>query len=456
MKLWMDVMRDLDPLLGDVQPLYDAWAAGGVEGLVVGPLSFHAAKLLPGARPLPGSLPPRACFDPNPAVYARYGVEPPPPPERTDPELRRALERALVAAKDRGWAVWIFQPVHGAPVPAGAGHPLIDPRARDALLARAVDTLAHFSMADGAVLDGPEWGYEIAPHHMDHRSYIFHDLPPSAASRCSELGYDYAELVAAMERLHRRLHELDPARVALHAGGGLLGAFHLLGADPHLLAWMRFRADALTEHYRAFRHALDAELDRPVKLAVGPRTAAFAPLCGYDFARLAEFVDVLLPKHYFWHRGFDGLLGTVYRYVETLTAWSPRLSDADALAVVEALCGLRLPGVSRREDLEDALTPAFFEGVVAHETCRALAAVDDPRRVVPWVEAGRNPHDGDPMPPGQLRQLLLAAQGAGLQRFLYHHQGNLTAGEWAVISELCGEPWRSLESNYRPADEPVL
>ena len=27
------------------------------------------------------------------------------------------------------------------------------------------------------VMDGPEWGYEIAARHQDHRSYFFHDLP---------------------------------------------------------------------------------------------------------------------------------------------------------------------------------------------------------------------------------------------------------------------------------------
>eukprot|EP01046_Picozoa_sp_COSAG06_P038815 COSAG06_NODE_4515_length_4189_cov_12.834230_9_plen_124_part_00 len=43
--------------------------------------------------------------------------------------------------------------------------------------------------------------------------------------------------------------------------------------------------------------------DRQVKMGVGPRTAAFAKLCGYDFTALCagEFpVDVLLPKHYFF------------------------------------------------------------------------------------------------------------------------------------------------------------
>ena len=65
---------------------------------------------------------------------------------------------------------------------------------------------------------------------------------------------------------------------------------------------------------------------------MGPRSAAFAPLCGYDFAALAGFIDVLLPKHYFWHRGFDGLYGTVARYVETLCAWNPEMSEPSALA----------------------------------------------------------------------------------------------------------------------------
>ncbi|NLG51068.1 MAG: hypothetical protein GX552_13255, partial [Chloroflexi bacterium] len=122
----------------------------------------------------------------------------------------------------------------------------------------------------------------------------------------------------------------------------------------------------------------------------------------------------------------------------------------------ENLFGLVLPDVQDRADLEEALSPAFFEQIVTRETRRALAAVDDPERIVPWVDAGRFPHDGDPMSPGDLRKLLIAAEAAGLQRFVYHHAGNLTAGEWAVMSELCGQPWRPLESSYRPADQLVL
>ena len=45
-------------------------------------------------------------------------------------------------------------------------------------------------------------------------------------------------------------------------------------------------------------------------------------------------MDVLLPKLYIWHRGFDGMVGTVGRYVETLCAWNPLLSEEDALVAV--------------------------------------------------------------------------------------------------------------------------
>lgn len=450
----MDVMRDLERVIEDYERLFDAWEAGGVDGLVVGPLAFNDPDLLPGVARRPKAAPPAPTFDPDPKIYKRLGVDPPPAPA-PEPKKRARLERALAAAKDRGWSVFIFQPGAGAG-PGGGGHTLGDRKTLAAACARIVDTLRHYPMADGGIMDGPEWGYEIAPHHMDHRSYIFNDLPETLAPKCAELGYDYHALVSAKDRLFNRLHSLDPAEIALHAPGGLLGASCLLGNDPDLAAWFRFRIDALTGFFRTVRECLASEMARPAKLGAGPRTAAFAPLCGYDFARLAEFMDILLPKHYFWHRGFDGLVGTVYRYVETLTHWNPGLSDADALAVVHALFGLRLPGVSDRLDLESALTPEFFEQVVAQETRRALAAVDDPDRIVPWLETGRSPHDGDPMTAGHLGQLLESAQNAGLKRFLYHHQGNLTAGEWAVISARCGRPWRPLESDYLPPDRHVL
>jgi hypothetical protein len=32
----------------------------------------------------------------------------------------------------------------------------------------------------------------------------------------------------------------------------------------------------------------------------------------------------------------------------------------------------------------------------------------------------------------------------------------MTAGEWAVMSELCGTAWDPVQSPYQPPDRPVL
>ncbi len=452
MKLWMDVMRDIEHVMQDYDRLFDAWEEGGVDGFVLGPMFFDQAKLLPGVRFESGT--PVATFAPDPSVYRHYGVTMPAMPVATS-EQQRHLARMLQAAKDRKWSVWIFQPSAGAG-PDANGHAIADEKVQAALCARMIDTLQHYPMVDGAIMDGPEWGYEIAPHHMNQRSYIFNDLPEEVRALCGRLGYDYAGLVAAKDRLFSRLHSLHSGAVTLHAGGGLLGGAGLFGMDAHLAAWLQFRVDSLTEFFRNVRLQVDAEVKHAVKLGVGPRSAAFAPLCGYDFQALATFLDLLLPKHYFFQRGFDGMLGTIYRYVETLVQWNPGLQDREALAVVQALFGLVLPNVQDRDDIERALTPEFFAQIVTQETTRALAVVDDPARIVPWVDTGRWPHDGDPMSARDLFMLLHAADAAGLQRFLYHHHGNLSAGEWAVISRYCGKVWRPLESSYRPPDMIVL
>ena len=448
-------MRDLEPVMNDHERIFDAWAEGGVDGIVFGPPVFNASRLLPGGKTVDTEKPASAAYDPNPRVYERLGVEPPSAPVDTFPKRRALLDKTLQNAKKRGFAVFFMYPESGVG-PGGDGHHLHDEKSINARIARMVDTLEHFPMIDGAIMDGPEWGYEIAPRHMDHRSYIFNDLPESVAPLCADLGYDYKVLNAAKDRLFNLLHNLDHRRIRLHADGGLLGGFHLAGSDPDLLAWMKFREESLTAFFRRIRNGLAAELSQPVQLGVGPRSAAFAPLCGYDFTHLAEFMDFLLPKHYFWHRGFDGFIGTVHRYVETLMEWNPDLIAGDALKVVQAIFGIALPGVEDIVDFETALSPEFFQQIVTQETRRALVAVGDPDRVIPWVDAGRFPHDGDPISAGHLRQILAAAGEAGLQRFLYHHQGNLTAGEWVVLSEMCGTRWNPRESSYRPPDMLVL
>ena len=57
------------------------------------------------------------------------------------------------------------------------------------------------------------------------------------------------------------------------------------------------------------------------------------------------------------------------------------------------------------------------------------------------------------MPPRDLHRMLTASQEAGLQRFVFHATHLLGAGEWTVISSLCGEPWRDDGTITWPADD---
>ncbi|MBM3240347.1 hypothetical protein FJZ31_29035 [Candidatus Poribacteria bacterium] len=430
LKLWMRIGQPLEPVMYSYKSIFDAWEAGGVCGLVLGRMQFE------------GNIP---AFTPNPEVYNTLGVLPPSPPEDELPEKRALLDKMLTEAKARGWQIFIFEAAWGIGR-GGSGHIFADRVTQKAYCARIQDTLEHFPMVDGAIMDGPEWGYEI---HPEHRSNIFNDLPDSVAEKAAELGYDYNALVAAKDRFYERLHNLRRSEIQLHAPGGLLGAFNLFGSDSDLMDWFRFRVEALTDFFRNVKTHFDG-IDRKVNLGLGPRSACFAPLNGYDFAKLADVVDILLPKHYFWNRGVDGLYGTVARYIDALTNWNPDLTDADALLVVRALFGFSLPEITNRDDIEKEFPPEFFTEVVSLETRRALAVVDTPERIVPWVDAGQSPHGGDLINADALRQMLIAAQDAGLVIFLYHNHGHLTEDEWEVISEICGEAWRPGKSDYRP------
>jgi trehalose-6-phosphatase len=97
----------------------------------------------------------------------------------------------------------------------------------------------------------------------------------------------------------------------------------------------------------------------------------------------------------------------------------------------------------------------FFSEVVYSETRRALEGIGDDSKVIGWVSSGRHPHAGDPMSSNDLYRILVAAQGAGLKRFLYHPDFDLGAPEWEVISGLCGKRWKEdPEGRYWPSDTP--
>jgi hypothetical protein len=168
------------------------------------------------------------------------------------------------------------------------------------------------------------------------------------------------------------------------------------------------------------------------------------------------YFDYIFPKLYFWNRGFDGMYGTIARWVEKISEWNPQLSERDCFAVVKAWFGLELPGIHSLADMDQVGFPEeFFSQVVYSETKRALVAIGDDNKVICWVSSGRHPHAGDPMSSDDLYRILLAAQRAGLERFIFHPDFDLDVPEWEVISGLCGKQWKEdPQGSYWPPDTP--
>jgi hypothetical protein len=441
---WMYMIFPLEQWLSDYERTLDAWADGGVRGLIIGPLVFY--KDVPRfdftyARR--GVQFPT--FRPEPAIYRKYGVDPPNEAPR-DPQKERQLHGLVENAAARGWDILFF----------GAGHRgrarsfERDPFGALSLVAGIEDTMRAFPQARGVVVDGAgEHHYELAFHHGGE---LF-ELRENEKPLLQYLGKDLSRIERGIAYLRDRMHQLTHAMVRYYSAGGLMGGLSLLDLNEDVLYWLRARQEVTLKTVSAYRKQIDG-MERKARLGIIPRTASFSLLTTQDYLKIHPSFDYIFPKHYFWNRGFDGMYGTVARWVKTLGKWNPGFSEQDCFAVVKCFVGLQLPTVHTLADLEMGFPDEFFSEVVYAETRRALDAVDDDNKVIAWVSTGRNPHAGDPMPAGDLQRILVASQRAGLKRFVYHPDLNLGAAEWSVISRLCGKPWQGDPNGYWPPDTP--
>lgn len=433
---WIFVHSPLEHWLDDYPRTFDAWQEGGVRGIAVGRLRFAGAN---GA-----SL---RTYTPDAEIFRTYGVEPP-AAVPGDAAREKQLHAMLDDAAARGWHILIFD----VPERGGSRPPQEDPYGAVGTGAAVQALIRAFPQVHGVIFDGPgEKHYELAFHHGGELL----EMRQHERSLYSHLGLDVSRMERGIAHLRQRLHGLRPGQVRYWAPGGTLGGLHLLDLNEDTLYWLRGRRQAALGWMRAMREQFD-RLERPVQLCGIPRTAAFSSVTCQDYEEMGRIFDIVFPKHYFWHRGFDGLYGTVARWVQVLQSWNPTLSEADCFAVVANLMGIRLPEVSSLLDMERGFPDAFFEEVVYGETQRALEAVGDPQRTVAWVSTGRAPHAGDAMPAGDLYRLLEASARAGLQRFLFHPDPDLGVAEWRVISHFCGKQYQEDLTGYWPSDTPRL
>lgn len=440
LEAWIRIGQPLEPVIDDYLRVFDAWEAGGINGLVFGRLTFTDAAGNFTIPTLPANLQP----------YRDRGMEATASNAPTDPEKEKRLHAMLEDAKKRGWTITIFSPgtssVQVKPLSQEE-----DPYGAIQMAASWEDIFSAFPEVDGGIVDGfTESAYELQYHHGNQ---IFRDIPDNIKEQARLRGYDAARLERGMHHLRDRFCNLTPAAVHYYGAGGLLAELNLFDINEDALYWLRWRRQDGIDTGRAVRAELD-KLPRKLLLGNGLRSAVFSGMTALDYLAWDEICDILLPKHYFWHRGFDGLYGTVARWVEQIHQWNPDLSQADCFTVVKAWMGVNLPEVETLADMDLGFPQAFFDQVVQQETRRALAAVSDPRKIIPWVDTGRMPHGGDPMTAGDLHHILTASQEAGLQRFLFHNHAHLTSAEWCVISRLCGTEWNEDPDGYWPPATP--
>ncbi|MDA0334866.1 MAG: hypothetical protein O2782_06860 [bacterium] len=419
--------------IDNYKAIFDAWEDGGVRGLAVGRLRFRQED---------GAF--VRAFQPEPKVYEACGVTPP-APEPRHPDREAKLQEILDDAAGRGWPVMIFDTPGG-----GGGLPLDqDPYGEARFRAAAQDVMRAFPQAQGVIMDGPgEQHYELAWHHGGEILQMRAD----ERDRFAALGYDLDRLQRGIDHLRTSFRQLTPARVRYHAEGGLLAGLNLFDINEDALYWLRARQQTALGSMQMLRRAVDT-LDRKTTLGGIPRITSWSSLTGQNYQRMAPLFDYIFPKHYYWHRGFDGMYGTVQRWVQKFGQWNPTLLEADCFRLVENLFGLRLPGVESLLDMERGFPAAFFDELVQSETARALAAIGDADKTIFWVSASaREPHAGDAMTGRDLQGILSATQAAGGKRFLFHPEPAMNAPAWHVISRMCGNPWNEATSSYWPED----
>ena len=448
---WIFVHNPLEHWLDDYRRIFDAWEDGGVRGIVVGRLWF--AQEEGNGIPLWGEVLTPA-FAADPKVYASFGINPPPPTPR-NLEKEKQLHALLDDAAGRGWQIMIFDSRDGLRLFYLRGQNTVsglapdeDPHGAVEVAAGIQDLMNAFPQAHGVILDQPgEQDYELAWH----RGTEWLACDDAKMQRLAATGVDIERAARGVAHLNERFHNLTPDLVRYHATGGMLAALSLFDIDEDVIYWLRARREAAHGFMAAVRGQM-GHMNRPVELGGIPRTATFSPLTGHDFREMAAHFDYVFPKHYFWHRGNDGLYGTAARWVRQLGEWNPGLNEADCFAVVKALMGLELPNTRSLADMDLGFPDEFFSEVVHSETKRALEAVADSEKVIAWVSTGRSPHGGEPMTARDLHGILTASQRAGLQRFLFQPDPDLSASEWSVISGLCGNRWRQSPNGYWPSD----
>ncbi len=160
----------------------------------------------------------------------------------------------------------------------------------------------------------------------------------SCALAADEMGYDMAEMIAALRSARTQLQRLDGRRLGevVRMGLGFFDIIQALGVQPGLIAWLRFRAELIARGLQRFRAAAKSA-NPDIFFGSDTYPASMALTVGHDLGRWGEFADFASP-----------LVSHISAFTcDTLTTWAKflqaeigdSLSAADALATIYRFTG---------------------------------------------------------------------------------------------------------------------
>lgn len=120
---------------------------------------------------------------------------------------------------------------------------------------------------------------------------------PECARAAAGMGYDMAQMTAALRGARGILHGLDPKRAAGlgRLSWGLLDYCQLLGLDAGVIQWFRFRCDLVARNVAELRRAVRGAAKAGFVFGSDTYPATLAMLVGHDYTRWGEHSDFASP-----------------------------------------------------------------------------------------------------------------------------------------------------------------
>ncbi len=208
-----------------------------------------------------------------------------------------------------------------------------------------------FPQAKGVVIDGAgEHHYELAFHHGGELLELRESEKPLLQYLGKDLGPHRARIVLP----ERSDASTDARQGSLLCRGRPDGGLELIGFERGRPVLAPRPAGSDTEDgVKAYREKIDAMPRKRSSVGHDHAALVLAPdHSGLSQESVPSFRHYFSHKHYFWNRGFDGMYGTVARWVRTIGRRMEFLGSANRIVLRLSSVGCTVAGKTLA-DLDD-------------------------------------------------------------------------------------------------------